>query len=73
MIAYLTELARRWSAERRRRAQLRALLDKDDRILADIGLTRTDIEHALAQPITTDSREHAYQFSAKTLAMEGLR
>lgn len=51
MRARLTDLFRRWRAGRARRAQLRLLLGRDDRHLADIGLTRADLEAALGAPV----------------------
>jgi uncharacterized protein YjiS (DUF1127 family) len=44
----------------RNRRETRALLDMNDSQLADIGLTRDDVRHALRQPLTHDpSRELA--------------
>lgn len=43
-------LFRNWRARR----QIAALLDQEDRILDDIGLTRAEIEHVLSQPIDLD-------------------
>jgi uncharacterized protein YjiS (DUF1127 family) len=39
-LAWLDEIARRWE----RRGQYRELLELDDRMLADVGLTRTGVE-----------------------------
>lgn len=36
------------------RREVKRLLTFDDRALADIGLTRGDVEHALSQPFTVD-------------------
>jgi uncharacterized protein YjiS (DUF1127 family) len=38
----------------RNRRETRALLDMNDSQLADIGLTRDDVRHALRQPLTRD-------------------
>jgi hypothetical protein len=38
----------------RNRRETRALLDMNDSQLADIGLTRDDVRHALRQPLTHD-------------------
>lgn len=38
----------------RNRRETRALLDMNDSQLADIGLTRDDVHHALRQPFTRD-------------------
>jgi uncharacterized protein YjiS (DUF1127 family) len=73
MLTILTRAALRWMEEHRRRAQLRALLEKDDRLLGDIGLTRADIEEALSRPMTESARDHAYRHSARSLALDGLR
>ena len=73
MLTMLTRSALRWMEEHRRRAQLRALLEKDDRILDDIGLTRADIVEALGQPLHVDARDHAYLHSARSLAFDRLR
>lgn len=73
MLTILTRTALRWMEEHRRRAELRRLLEKDNRMLEDIGLTRGDIEDALSQPIQADARDHAYRHSARSLALDGLR
>lgn len=38
----------------RNRRETRAMLDMNDSQLADIGLTRDDVRHALRQPLTRD-------------------
>ena len=38
----------------RNRSQVRRLAELDDHLLADIGLTRSDVEEASSMPITTD-------------------
>ncbi|HUF88080.1 MAG TPA: DUF1127 domain-containing protein [Thermohalobaculum sp.] len=73
MLTILTRSALRWMEEHRRRAQLRGLLEKDDRMLEDIGLTRGDIEEALSRPMQADAREHAYRAATRSLALDGLR
>lgn len=73
MLTLLTTSALRWMEEHRRRAQLRGLLEKDDRVLEDIGLTRGDIEEALSRPMSESARDHAYRHAARTMALDGLR
>lgn len=50
--------------EHRHRAALRALLEKDDRLLRDAGLTRADVESALSKPMGIGARHEAYRLSA---------
>lgn len=38
----------------RARRQIATLLDQEERLLADIGLSRIDIEHVLSQPLDLD-------------------
>jgi uncharacterized protein YjiS (DUF1127 family) len=73
MLTMLTTAALRWMEEHRRRANLRALLEKDDRVLRDIGLTRGDIEETLTRPMSESARDHAYRQAARTMALDGLR
>jgi uncharacterized protein YjiS (DUF1127 family) len=46
-LARLNTLWRNWR-------ETRAMLDMNDSQLADIGLTRDDVRHALRQPLTRD-------------------
>ena len=46
-------LAHAW----RQRRELTRLIDLDDRMLADIGLTRQDLTAALAEPLLVDASE----------------
>lgn len=39
------------------RRDIAPLADQDDRLLADIGLTRDDVRHSIAQPIWRDPSE----------------
>jgi uncharacterized protein YjiS (DUF1127 family) len=73
MLTLLITALRRLRAERRRRAQLRALLAKDDRILEDIGLRRVEIIEALGLRYSDNARDYAYRMSARSLALDGLR
>ena len=68
MLTLLLSAIRRRIRERRRRARLRSLLGKSDRILEDIGLRRSDIEEALGLPYAQSARDHAYRMSARSLA-----
>lgn len=72
MLTLLLTALRRLAAERRRRIELRGLLDKDDRLLADMGLTRTEIEVALALPYTESACTAARRLSTRSLALDGL-
>lgn len=45
------------------RAQLRELLEKDDRLLRDVGLTRADIGAALSKPFRIQARDEALRLS----------
>lgn len=51
--AVLQSLTRLWTAWQHRR-QVLALVEADDRMLADIGLTRSDLNGALASPASDD-------------------
>lgn len=51
--AALGGLSRLWRAWQHRR-QVLALVEADDRMLADIGLTRSDLNGALSAPSTED-------------------
>ncbi len=73
MLTLLTTAARRWMEEHRGRSQLRALLQKDDRLLEDAGLRRADVEEALNLPRSDNARDHAYRASARSLTLDGLR
>ena len=73
MLNLLTTTARRWMEERRHRSQLRALLQKDDRLIEDAGLRRADIEEALNLPRWDRARDHAYHASTRSLTLDGLR
>lgn len=71
MLTLLITALRRHMAERRRRAQLRELLAKDDRVLEDIGLRRVEIDEALGLGYSDNAREYAYRMSARSLALDG--
>ena len=71
MLTLLITALRRLSGERLRRAQLRELLTKDDRILEDIGLRRVEIDEALGLRYSDNARDYAYRMSARSLALDG--
>jgi uncharacterized protein YjiS (DUF1127 family) len=67
MITMLTKGALRWMEEHRRRAELRALLKYDDKMLDDIGLARAEILAALELPAETDAVAAARSRSQESL------
>ena len=73
MLTPLINAVRRWSQEHRSRSQLRALIEKDDRVLEDLGLRRGDVEEALGRSILENAREQATRLSTRSLALDGLR
>lgn len=50
-LAWLAGMVRWWE----RRLQHKELLDLDDRLLADIGLSRTDVEEVRRSPLYLDA------------------
>ena len=70
MLSYFKPLAQAWFKELRNRRQLQSLLQKDDRILRDVGLTRHDVEAALAKPIEFDARAEALRLSRISLQLD---
>lgn len=70
MLSYFKPLARAWFKELRNRRELNNLLQKDDRILRDVGLTRADIESALAKPLSVDARTEADRLSTISLRLD---
>ncbi|MEO1490569.1 MAG: DUF1127 domain-containing protein [Pseudomonadota bacterium] len=58
----LTALKARYDRWQDRRS-LRGLMEKDDRTLSDIGLTRQDIAAALSNPDIDDTRAEAFRLS----------
>jgi len=72
MITMLTRGALRWMEEHRRRAELRALLKYDDKMLDDIGLVRAEILAALELPTETEAVAAARSRSQKS-ALPGRR
>ena len=70
MMSVLTVSAMRWMERRRQRVRLRRLLDHDDRTLEDIGLRRSEIEHALALPWNADPAAEARRLSRRALCLD---
>jgi uncharacterized protein YjiS (DUF1127 family) len=55
VLEFARALLRRFLAWRRRRLDRRHLLDLDERLLRDIGLTRTEVTHGLGGNRSLDS------------------
>ena len=73
MLDFLIETARELSKELRDRRELRDLLEKDDRILRDIGLTRADVGSALAKPMGINARHEAARLPRVAFYLDGER
>lgn len=73
MLDFLIDTARALSRELRSRRELRGLLEKDDRILHDIGLTRSDVESALSKPMGINARHEAVRLSRIAFYLDGER
>jgi len=73
MLTLLLNALRARIAEWHDRMTLRALLEKDDRTLCDIGLTRPDIESALNKPIGIGARHEARRLSERSLGLDRAR
>ena len=70
MLTLIINVLRNRLIEYRHRAALRALLEKDDRLLRDAGLTRPDIESALSKPYRISAWERAHCLSAHSLYLD---
>lgn len=70
MLTLIVNAVKEQIREQKERAQLRDLLDKDDRLLRDAGLTRADIESALNKPLGMNARKEAYRLSALSLRLD---
>lgn len=72
MLTTLIATVRSWMEYRRQRADLLGLLENDDSVLEDIGLTRADIEAALSRPFRLDDGPviEARRLSRLTLALD---
>lgn len=73
MLSLLITALKRLNDRRRRHAQLRKLLEKDDRLLEDMGLRRVEILEALNMRDLDHPRDYAFQLSTRSLALDGLR
>jgi uncharacterized protein YjiS (DUF1127 family) len=73
MLDYFMDTARVLAKEFRSRRELRELLEKDDRILQDIGMTRADIESALRKPMGINARHEAARLSRLAFYLDGER
>ena len=70
MLDLLMATARHVRKELRARRELRQLLEQDDRILQDIGLTRTDVQSALSKPIGVGARHEAFRLARHSLTLD---
>ena len=70
MMTRIISALRAYFTELQDRHQLRALLAKDDRMLRDIGLTREDVEAALAKPIRVQARQEARRLSRLSFSLD---
>jgi uncharacterized protein YjiS (DUF1127 family) len=73
MLDFVIEAAKGLAKEFRGRRELRELLEKDDRILHDIGLTRVDVESALSKPVGINARREAVRLSRIAFYLDGER
>jgi uncharacterized protein YjiS (DUF1127 family) len=72
----LFTLARNLAERRRnavRRRTVKRLLDLDDRILHDIGVTRGEARHAAGQPLTVDPLAELYRSALSRRSRERTR
>ncbi|MEM6943368.1 MAG: hypothetical protein AAF565_06415 [Pseudomonadota bacterium] len=65
LVNWITQLIE----ERRQREILRGLLQKDDRLLDDIGINRQDVIDALGYRVTIDRPRHAITLTEHFLGM----
>ncbi len=73
MLDFLVAAVRHIRKELRERRELRELLEKDERILRDIGLTRFDVQAALSKPIGIGARHEAFRLSRIAFMLNGER
>lgn len=69
-MAYVFSVIRAFWKELQDRRQLRVLLNKDDRLLRDMGLTREDIGVALSKPFAISAREEARRLSGVSFQLD---
>jgi uncharacterized protein YjiS (DUF1127 family) len=62
-------VAHRW----RHRQEIRQLAEFDDRMLSDIGLTRSEVMGALAEPFLRHRAVHLLRWNEQPLRSENLR
>lgn len=72
MLTLLVNFIRARVAEYRDRQALRQLLEHDDRMLSDIGLTRGDVESALSKPFGLGARTEAFRLSRLSRELDRL-
>ena len=72
MLTILINALKNRAREAEDRRNLRQLLAKDDRTLCDIGLTRADVESALAKPMGIGARHEARRLSRLSLRLDRL-
>lgn len=70
MLQSLAETLRAFRGELTARQQMRELLQKDDRLLRDIGVTRADVEVALSKPYGVPAWEEARRLSRQSLVLD---
>lgn len=61
MLELLSEMMRRIARENQRRRELYRLLQSEDRVLQDVGLTRAEVETALGRSALGCALDRAYQ------------
>ncbi len=72
MMTVLTKSALHWMEAHRRRAEARALSERDARGMADLGLNRGALEEALDAPRFEGALDAAYRDSARLTATYAL-
>lgn len=73
MLDFLIAVARNLRTELKDRRELRKLLEQDERMLRDIGVTRVDVEAALSKPLGIGARNEAYRLSRLAFCLDGER
>ncbi len=70
MLTLLINALKNRIRESQDRRTLRRLLNRDDRTLRNIGLTRPDIESALAKPFGIGARNEARRLSRLSFSLD---